>query len=85
MELWYNMKNGQPSTFVYAQGGRFNYIYGGDINNDGSPTNDLNLCQQLHAQLQTMVLTHLHFNAQRAAYDNFISQDSYLSGRRAIC
>jgi hypothetical protein len=24
----------------YAQGGRFNYIYGGDINNDGS-TNDL--------------------------------------------
>jgi hypothetical protein len=25
--------------FEYAQGGRFNY--GGDINNDGSPTNDL--------------------------------------------
>jgi hypothetical protein len=25
--------------FEYAQGGRFNYIYGGDINNDG--TNDL--------------------------------------------
>jgi hypothetical protein len=24
----------------YAQGGRFNYIYGGDIN-DGSSTNDL--------------------------------------------
>jgi hypothetical protein len=27
--------------FEYAQGGRFNYIYGGDINNDGSSTNDL--------------------------------------------
>jgi hypothetical protein len=27
-------------TFEYAQGGRFNYIYGGDINNDGSE-NDL--------------------------------------------
>jgi hypothetical protein len=26
--------------FEYAQG-RFNYIYGGDINNDGSSTNDL--------------------------------------------
>jgi hypothetical protein len=26
--------------FEYAQGGRFNYIYGGD-NNDGSSTNDL--------------------------------------------
>jgi hypothetical protein len=23
------------------KGGRFNYIYGGDINNDGSSTNDL--------------------------------------------
>jgi hypothetical protein len=37
------------STFFwYAQGGRFNYIYGGDINNDGSGTNDLILYQQQH-------------------------------------
>jgi hypothetical protein len=34
--------------FEYAQGGRFNYIYGGDINNDGSGTNDLILYQQQH-------------------------------------
>ncbi len=27
--------------FEYAQGGRFNYTYGGDINNDGSARNDL--------------------------------------------
>jgi hypothetical protein len=35
-------------------------------------------------QLQTMVLVlmdQVHL-LQRAAYDNFISQDSYLSGRR---
>ena len=27
--------------FEYAQGGRFNYTYGGDINGDGSVLNDL--------------------------------------------
>ena len=29
------------SFFEYAQGGRFNYTYGGDINGDGSVLNDL--------------------------------------------
>ena len=70
--------------FEYAQGGRFNYIYGGDINNDGSPTNDL-IFVPTSAQLQTMVFnpsSSLSPTAQRAAYDNFINQDSYLSGRR---
>jgi hypothetical protein len=27
--------------FILRTRGRFNYIYGGDINNDGSSTNDL--------------------------------------------
>jgi hypothetical protein len=70
--------------FEYAQGGRFNYIYGGDINNDGSQTNDL-IYVPTSAQLQTMVFnpnSTLSPNAQRAAYDSFIDQDSYLSGRR---
>jgi hypothetical protein len=45
--------------FEYAQGGRFNY--GGDINNDGSPTNDL-IYVPTTAQLQTMVFNLiLHF------------------------
>jgi hypothetical protein len=70
--------------FEYAQGGRFNYIYGGDINNDGSGTNDL-IFVPTSSQLQTMVFNPNAASspaAQRAAYDSFISQDSYLSGRR---
>ena len=70
--------------FEYAQGGRFNYIYGGDINNDGSATNDL-IYVPTTAQLQTMVFNPsatLSPAAQRTAYDNFINQDKYLSGRR---
>ena len=70
--------------FEYAQGGRFNYIYGGDINNDGSATNDL-IYVPTSAQLQTMVFNPsatLSPAAQRTAYDNFINQDKYLSGRR---
>ncbi|MFV8346386.1 TonB-dependent receptor [Flavobacterium sp. ZB4P13] len=64
--------------FEYAQGGRFNYIYGGDINNDGSGTNDL-IYIPTSAQISTMSFSGA---GQGAAYDAFISQDDYLSGRR---
>ena len=70
--------------FEYAQGGRFNYIYGGDINNDGSETNDL-IYIPTTTDLQAMVFSSsagITPDAQRAAYDAFINQDSYLSGRR---
>jgi len=65
--------------FEYAQGGRYNYIYGGDINNDGSATNDL-LYVPTTAEIATM-----NFSGgaeQGAAFDKFINQDDYLSGRR---
>jgi hypothetical protein len=65
--------------FEYAQGGRFNYIYGGDINNDGSSTNDL-----IYVPTTTEIAT-MAFSggvAQGQAFDRFISQDKYLSGRR---
>ncbi|MBC5839246.1 TonB-dependent receptor [Flavobacterium muglaense] len=65
--------------FEYAQGGRFNYIYGGDINNDGSSTNDL-IFIPTTAQINTMNFS--GGQSQRDAYDRFISQDDYLSGRR---
>jgi hypothetical protein len=63
--------------FEYAQGGRFNYIYGGDINNDG--TNDL-----IYVPTTTEIAT-MAFSGgptQGEAFDRFISQDKYLSGRR---
>ncbi|MFV8339238.1 TonB-dependent receptor [Flavobacterium sp. LB3P21] len=64
--------------FEYAQGGRFNYIYGGDINNDGSGTNDL-IYIPTTAEISSMAFSGV---GQGAAFDAFISQDDYLSERR---
>lgn len=64
--------------FEYAQGGRFSYTYGGDINNDGSTVNDL-IFIPTTAQIKTMAFTGV---GQADALDRFISQDAYLSGRR---
>lgn len=60
--------------FEYAQGGRFNYTYGGDINNDGSGVNDL-----LYVPTEAQVLL-MNFTGpgQAAAYNEFIKQDDYL-------
>ncbi|MBW4361452.1 TonB-dependent receptor [Flavobacterium taihuense] len=66
------------TVFEYAQGGRFNYTYGGDINNDGSAGNDL-LYIPTSAQISTMNFSGA---GQAVAYDNFINQDDYLSDRR---
>ncbi|WP_395051359.1 carboxypeptidase regulatory-like domain-containing protein [Flavobacterium sp.] len=66
------------TVFEYAQGGRFSYTYGGDINNDGSGANDL-LYVPTTAEIQSMTFSGA---GQAAAFDKFISQDDYLSGRR---
>jgi hypothetical protein len=64
--------------FEYAQGGRFNYTYGGDINNDGSNLNDL-----IYIPTQDEVLQMQFSGAGQAeAFEQFIRQDDYLSGRR---
>ncbi len=64
--------------FEYAQGGRYNYVYGGDINNDGSSINDL-----LYVPTQSEV-GQMNFSGagQAEAFEAFISQDDYLNGRR---
>jgi outer membrane receptor protein involved in Fe transport len=71
--------------FEYAQGGRFAYIYGGDINNDGSGTNDL-IYVPTSTEIDAMAFNTAAGNPsqadQRTAFDNFINQDEYLSGRR---
>lgn len=64
--------------FEYAQGGRFNYTYGGDINNDGAGGNDL-IYIPTTAEIATMAFTGV---GQSTAFDNYINQDDYLSGRR---
>jgi hypothetical protein len=64
------MTNGTTvSTFFeYAQGGRFNYIWWWDINNDGSGTNDL-IYIPTTAEISTMILF-TGGAAQGAAFDN---------------
>ncbi|MCB4797423.1 TonB-dependent receptor [Neotamlana laminarinivorans] len=64
--------------FEYAQGGRFNYTYGGDINGDGSSLNDL-----IYIPTATEV-TQMNFAdaADAAAFESYIQQDDYLSDRR---
>ncbi|WP_372745357.1 carboxypeptidase regulatory-like domain-containing protein [Lutibacter sp.] len=64
--------------FEYAQGGRFNYTYAGDINNDGSSLNDL-IYVPTSTEISSMVFSG---TGQAEAFDNFIEQDDYLSGRR---
>lgn len=64
--------------FEYAQGGRFNYVYGGDINGDGSSINDL-IYIPTSSEINQMTFSGA---GQGAALDAFIAQDDYLSDRR---
>ncbi|WP_036385482.1 carboxypeptidase regulatory-like domain-containing protein [Muricauda sp. MAR_2010_75] len=64
--------------FEYAQGGRFNYLYGGDINGDGSSINDL-LYIPTAAEVGQMTFSGA---GQAEAFEAFIQQDDYLSDHR---
>jgi hypothetical protein len=64
--------------FEYAQGGRFSYTYGGDINNDGSAVNDL-IYVPTSAEIAQMTFSGV---GQGEAFDKFIEQDEYLRDRR---
>ena len=64
--------------FEYAQGGRFNYTYGGDINGDGSGINDL-IYVPTSSEIGQMQFSG---TGQGEALNNYIAQDDYLSGRR---
>lgn len=64
--------------FEYAQGGRFNYTYGGDINNDGSAVNDL-LYVPTSSELNQMQFSD---PAHATAFESYIQQDDYLNERR---
>ena len=71
------------SFFEYAQGNRFSYTYGGDVNGDGSGVNDL-IFIPTATQVNNMTFTGDATSqaAQATALENYIQQDDYLSGRR---
>ena len=64
--------------FEYAQGGRFNYTYGGDINGDGSGINDL-LYIPTSGEISQMQFSGA---GQAEAFENYIQQDDYLNDNR---
>lgn len=64
--------------FEYAQGARFNYVYGGDINGDGSSINDL-IYIPTSGEIGSMQFAGTD---DAAALESFIAQDDYLSDNR---
>ncbi len=73
----------------WVSGDRFAYVYGGDINNDGTGTNDL-MYVPTDAEINVMTFapytdisgTEQPPAVQQAALKSFIAQDKYLSDRR---
>ncbi len=73
----------------WTSGDRFAYVYGGDINIDGTATNDL-LYVPTDVEINTMTFTN-YLDAlgntqtpaiQQAAFRSYIASDDYLSSRR---
>jgi hypothetical protein len=73
----------------WTSGNRFAYVYGGDINNDGTFSNDL-MYVPTNEEIDDMNFSPLPDingeiqspDVQRATFRNFIAQDKYLSKRR---
>lgn len=73
----------------WTSGNRFAYVYGGDINNDGTSSNDL-LYVPTDVEIDAMNFVPLEDvngvtqtpATQRTAFKQFIAQDKYLSERR---
>ena len=90
----YEYGKGKYATTVsffsnWTSGNRFAYVYGGDINNDGTATNDLMYVPK-NSEIDKMSFAPLtdingvvqNEAAQRTAFKSFIAQDKYLSSRR---
>jgi hypothetical protein len=75
------------SFYELAKGGRFNYTYAGDINNDGSNLNDL-IYIPTDSQIDAMTFKapvnsgDLSIADQKAGLKSYINQDDYLNGRQ---
>jgi Carboxypeptidase regulatory-like domain len=73
----------------WVSGDRFAYVYGGDINNDGTATNDL-LYVPTDNEINTMLFDNYSDvfgntqspDVQKATLKNYIASDAYLNKRR---
>ncbi|MDX6746025.1 carboxypeptidase regulatory-like domain-containing protein [Polaribacter sp. PL03] len=75
------------SFYELAKGGRFNYTYAGDLNNDGSNLNDL-IYIPTDSEVDVMTFKaptsagDLSIADQKEGLRNYINQDDYLSDRK---
>ncbi len=65
--------------FEYAKGGRFNYTYAGNINNDSSFQNNDLMYVPTSSEVQQMQFSGA---GQAGAFESYIQQDDYLSDNR---
>lgn len=90
----YGKNNAYGTTISFfsnwVSGDRFAYVYGGDINNDGTASNDL-MYVPTDAEISSMKFDATYKDvagnvqtaaAQQAGLKSFIAQDKYLAGRR---
>ena len=74
--------------FEYSQGGRFNYTYAGNINNDGVNFGDGVNNDLIYIPTDVEIDTQMNFSTafpegeQKSGLKSYIAQDDYLSGRR---
>lgn len=92
----FNYGKGKYATTIslfgnWTSGNRFAYVYGGDINGDGTASNDLMYVPK-NSEIDKMTFVSLtdvngvvqNETAQRTAFKNFIEQDKYLKSRRGM-
>ncbi len=82
--VFFEVANG--NAFVGAGGNRYSFIYSGDVNQDGSGSNDLMYIPRDMSEItfdpSTVNGNVVTPNQQWAAFDAFIEQDPYLSQHR---
>ena len=74
----------------WVSGDRFAYVYGGDINNDGTGTNDLLYVptdneinsMQFNSDFKDVFGNPISVEAQRTGFKNYIASDKYLTKRK---
>ena len=69
-------------TYSVGPGGRFSYIYTGDMNGDALTANDLIYIPRDQSEILLRAAGTYTVSQQWADLDNYIKQDSYLNSRR---
>jgi hypothetical protein len=72
----------EGNRFAGAGGNRYSFTYSGDVNGDGSASNDLIYIPRNQSEIRFDPLPNMTPQQQWEAFDRFINQDEYLSSHR---